>query len=51
MMILASVKPRWENRKPIAVLTIMEARKMAISVRIFFRLRSGVFRAIYTLVP
>ena len=26
MMILASVNPRWENRKPIAVLTSMEER-------------------------
>ena len=51
MMILASVNPRWENRKPIAVQAAMDARKTAQSVRMRFRFRSAGFRATYTFVP
>ena len=51
MMMFASVKPRWENRNPMAVLTSIEDRKIAPSLSRCFRSRSWCRLAIYTFVP
>ena len=51
MMMLASVKPRWENKKPISVQRPRVAREIPASRIARFRLLSGAFLATYTLVP